>query len=350
MSDDLIDRLRALPPQPADPPDRFASVARRVSRRRRAVLVADMAVVLVVLVAATLVAVASLRHGKSAAPAVPELTCPRVFAGTPPWVPAPPSGVDGRERLVPRQAPARAVLCAYDGSNVPRAQSGWTLSGSHTLSGGFDRLAHDLTSLPRLLPGQRHACPAIGGPQTDYLLGLSYPDGTLWVSGAAEPTICMGTSNGVFTSPANTGALMQASYTAGTWTRPPPRHSDDPCRGRPIGRLGQESVLVPDHPASVRICQGPPTEGQRLTYRTVTLDHGFDDLVAALNTLTTTPWAGTDRIVTAPTVYYEVDFRYPDGRDVQLAVDPSSVPAIDNGSLQARDASTVVPILQRLLG
>ena len=43
-------------------------------------------------------------------------------------------------------------------------------------------------------------------------------------------------------------------------------------------------------------------------------------------------------------------FGYQAGPAVRVVVIPSCDPAIDNGSLQAFDADTVVPLLERALG
>jgi hypothetical protein len=56
-------------------------------------------------------------------------------------------------------------------------------------------------------------CTAIAGPQTDYLIGLSYPGATLWVSTADEPNACTPTFNGEFTS---------QTYLGGKSPRPSP--------------------------------------------------------------------------------------------------------------------------------
>ena len=108
-------------------------------------------------------------------PAV-RLSCPASYAHQAPWVPTKPVGIDGRSRLVPQITPSSALLCAYRGSNTARQQAGWALSGRRSLAGGLASLVGQLTWKPHS-PRQPIACTAVGGPQTNYLIGLAYPGG-----------------------------------------------------------------------------------------------------------------------------------------------------------------------------
>ena len=355
MTDDIRERLRALAPELADPPDRFAAVSRRVAHRRRSLIATETAAVVVLAVVATLVAIGSSRgHSRHqvAGPVltgpVAVLTCPEVFGGKPPWVPAGPTGVDGHSRLVPVDVPARALVCAYPGTNYEKKQSGWKLGSGRTLSAGLDRLAAELTWLPR---GRARGgvCSAVGGPQTDYLIGLSYPGGVVWVSSADEPNQCIGTSNGNFASRFGLGDLTAAIDT-GRWPAPPaPGPGGDPCQKRAIGRLGQETRMVPDRPESVQICE-ITLGGKHEQYRTVTVRKKLGDLVDALNRPPVTLSSWGCQGLGHESVVYEARFAYAEGPDVLVRVDPHCDPSIDNRSLQARDAGQVVAILRRLLG
>jgi hypothetical protein len=355
MTDEVVERLRALPPDLADPGDRFDRVRARVLRRRRLAVAASAAAVVVTAAVVPLgLALANGGPHRGVAPATRAgtLSCPQTFAGTAPWVPRLPDGVDGQSRLVPAQPPQRALVCAYDGANTAAEQNGWALSGSRLLFAGLDRLAADLTWLPRKLPGQENMCTAIGGTQVNYLVGLTYPEGTLWVSTAKEPNDCVDTSNGEFTSQVTIGGQVAASYTAGAWVAAPPpqltRTDHDPCRGERTGRLGQETAMVPGNPISVQVCEGTPT-GQDVSYRTVTVRVGYSDLVAALNALPTQTSSSSCQGDGKQRVFYELLFRYPVGPAVLVWIDPHCDPSIDNRSLQARDASTVVPHIRSLL-
>ena len=116
--------------------------------------------------------------------------------------------------MVPRQAPSRALICAY---NVGAGRPGSALTGTRHLAGRFAELAADLTWLPRQPAGASYACAAVGlGRQTDYLLGLTYPTGTEWVSSTDDVSECTTTSNGRFTSQVDIGAQVAASYRRST--------------------------------------------------------------------------------------------------------------------------------------
>src|SRR6266702_850864 len=171
------DLLRAL--QHASGPRR-----RRVRRYRAGWYMPLAAAAAVAAVVVGSVWAGGLLGGRQQAPAaahggagrVPRLSCPASYAGQAPWVPARPAGVDGRSRLVPQRAPSSALVCAYAGSNTAKRQAGWALSGRRSLAGGLAGLAGQLTWQPRR-PAQQIFCTLVGGPQTNYLIGLTYPGG-----------------------------------------------------------------------------------------------------------------------------------------------------------------------------
>jgi len=281
------------------------------------------------------------------------LACPASFPGTAPWVPDRPRGIDGRSRMVPQQAPSRAMICAYKvGSESGRSATS-ALTGTRQLAGPLAELASDLTWLPRQLHGTSYACAGIGlGEQTNYLLGLTYPTGTQWVSSTDDVSDCTTTSNGPFTSQVNIGGQIAASYRSATWAPIPPPHltgtDHDPCAARRSGRFGQDQHLLPGRPTSIRLCAG--TAGPRATtYRTAMLDRGFQPLVDALDALRTRPTTSECQGDGQQATFYELLAGYADGPGVLVRIDPHCAPAIDNRSLQAADASTVLPLLQQLL-
>jgi hypothetical protein len=343
MTDEIVDRLKALPPPAGDVPGRYELVRRRVVRRRRVrALVAGVGAVALLSVGVPLAlarpAPAPLPVASpSPTPAVASSTCPAKYLGSamsPWWVPAKPVGFDGRSRLVPPQAPTRAVMCWYR-SNDPRG-----LSGKRELTAGLAQLATDLTWLPYEFHGQKILCGLVGSPYVDdYLIALSYPGGgTIWVSTQQDPNDCTGTSNGQYLSASNSGPQFAASYAAGSWVpAPPPPGVDttDPCSTLPQGgRRGQETVMVPPTPVSVLVCNGR-TESWDVT-------EGLGPLVAALNAAST--HVGNEFCPGgAPhTRFYDLVFRYAVGPDVDVFVFAGCAPGIGNGSLSADATAGVV--------
>jgi hypothetical protein len=78
----------------------------------------------------------------------------------------------------------------------------------------------------------------VGGPQTNYLIGLRYPGGaTMWVTATAEPNQCVEASNGEFTSAGIIGPDVSRAFSSGRWPAPRPVA----CNGtyQDYGRLGQ---------------------------------------------------------------------------------------------------------------
>ncbi len=270
-----------------------------------------------------------------------ELSCPARYRGAAPWVPAEPVGVGGRSRLVPLRTPASAVVCGY----VPDLRYkdlaghlvGRVLTRQRQLTGGLAALAGDLAWLPRLLPGQQIPCALVLGPQSNYLIGLAYRGGgRLWVSTTADATGCVMTANGDFTTFGNASAQAATAVRTGRW--PEPSRSVSCGRG---GRLGQETVMVPAGSTSLTICAGRVVR---------TLTSGYQGLEAALNALParTSTWGCTSK----PPFHgqdYQLEFAYPQGPAVQVRVSSHCYPAIDNFSLQAYSAKTILPIIERLL-
>jgi hypothetical protein len=271
-------------------------------------------------------------------PAV-RLSCPASYAHRAPWVPAKPARVDGSSRLVPQFTPTSALICAYRGSNTTKQQAGWALSGQRSLAGGLAGLAAQLTWQPHR-PAQQIPCTLVGGPQTNYLIGLAYPGGArIWVAATDDPNGCVGTSNGEFTSSGIVGPAVSKAFASGRW----PARRPVSCNGsyQDIGRLGQDSAMVPAGSTSVTIC-APKA-------RPLTLTSGYQALVSALNRLparsSTRSCSGTP----GPSTSYQVFFSYSEGPPVMITILVGCHPAIDNGGLQASSASSVLPVIQQLL-
>jgi hypothetical protein len=280
-----------------------------------------------------------------------QLSCPATFVGTAPWVPDRPRGIDGDSRLAPQQPPDRAVICAYRLSPANPGANESLLKGSRELNGTLDALAADLTWLPRQLPGSGYACAVMGTGLylMNYLIALTYPTGTEWVSSTDDQGGCTTTSNGRFTSPLNIGPYVTAAYRSARWTpiRPHnPSTDNDPCTRWPVGRLGQERQLIPGTPTSILVCSS--ISGSQASLRTTTLSHGYQHLVDALNALPTKPTQSGCQGDGRQSIYYQLLVHYAQRPDVLLNLDPHCTPAIDNGSLQASDASSITPILEQL--
>jgi hypothetical protein len=254
-------------------------------------------------------------------------------------VPAKPAGIDGRSRLVPQITPSSALLCAYRGRNTARQQAGWALSGQRPLAGGLASLAGQLTWKPHS-PRQPIACTAVGGPQTNYLIGLAYPGGArIWVAATDEPNECVAASNGEFTSSGIIGPAASTAFASGRW----PARTPVSCNRsyQDIGRLGQGTAMVPAGSTSVTIC-APKA-------RTRTLTSGYQALVSALNRLPTRPSTHSCSGTPGPSGAYQVFFSYPEGPPILVSILVGCHPAVDNNGLQATSASSVMPVIQQLL-
>jgi hypothetical protein len=263
-------------------------------------------------------------------------SCPARYAGRAPWVPARPGGSDGRARLVPPTTPSSALVCAYAGSNLATQQAGWALAGRRRLTGGLAALAAQLSWQPRGAPGP---CRAIGGKQTNYLIGLTYPGGgRIWVASSDDPSDCVATSNGEFSSFGVVGPIVTEAFASGRW----PARSSASCNrlGQDIGRLGQDAVMVLPGSTSLTICTPAPR----------TLFSRYQGLTAALNSLPARPSTHSCTDGTGPaTSFYQLLFSYPQGPAVRVTIASRCYPAIDNNSLQSPTARTILPIIQHLL-
>ncbi len=143
-----------------------------------------------------------------------------------------------------------------------------------------------------------------------------------------------------------------AAYVAGAWVADPPQRdtvSDaGPC-DKPTGRLGQESAMVPAGASSVQICVALGSS-PRAGYRTITSSEAVGQLAQALNRLptqvSTSSCPGRGLREQRP---YDLLFQYPDGAPVHVRVYAHCQPGIDNGSLQALENGSVVPLIEQAL-
>lgn len=287
---------------------------------------------------------------RAAAPtAAPVLDCPATVAApshTDYWLPPPrPDALDVSDRLVPTAAPVHAVVCAYLHPDAGR------LTGSRVVDRGLAVLAGTLAWLP---PGDAtaQACPAeAGGAGLDYyLIGLSYPTGTMWV---AAPGDCVGSSNGRFKTRVHVASDAIAAYRTGGWTQP----AEPLMNGCPVspGRLGQEHAMVPGAPVSVLVCA---TSGGRFAPHSPVSESrtgsaaDLKALVTALNALPTQPdsFAFKCGITRAPEPSYRIVFTYSVGLPAEVIFARECAPAIHNGSLQASFDARVAALITKILG
>ena len=274
-------------------------------------------------------------HRRVSQTALPPPSCPARYARLAPWVPADPAGVDGRSRLVPRRTPASAVICEY-GPAIGN-QPSRPLAGRRVLAGGLSRLAAQLAWQPRKVRGLQVSCLLILGTQTDYLIGLAYPGGgTVWVAATIDPNGCISTSNGQFTSFSQLGAVARRAFRSGRWPPVPPATCKGPALGG--GRLGQETAMVPPGSISLLICPA----GRMIR-------SGAGGLVAALNSLPTSVSTRQCSERGHSRRQYRLLFSYRQGPPVLVDVTVGCYPQIDNMSLQAGSAHSVLPIIERLL-
>ena len=259
--------------------------------------------------------------------------CPRHTSDA---VPARPDGVDGTDRLVPDATPTGVIVCAY------LHDDRGALTGARALSGALSAVSETLSWEPRGTTDSWPCATYLAITDGDnYFIGLTYADAAVWV--AAPGDHCAGASNGRFSTPANLRALAETAYQSGVWdpsAGQPKRH--DPCAQTGVGRLGQDSAMVPASPTELHICAGNVDTGT-----------AYDPapLLAALNRLPTDESTHQYDCAQAggqPASSYKLRFGYADGPDVLVDVLAGCTPAIDNGTLSSDDASTIMALLREL--
>ncbi|MDQ1292789.1 MAG: hypothetical protein QG608_669 [Actinomycetota bacterium] len=339
--------LRDLPPDLPQPRDRFEQICRRVRRRQyRQGLSAGFAGVAAV--ALLVPAVSHLMTGDDPDAAVAASAPPSCPAKLPGQVPPGSGSVPHSDRLVPVQAPAAAVLCSYKGAADSQAETGTALSGSRQLTGSLEQVAQDLAWLPRKQSDETKMCTMMAGPSTSYLLGLTYPDGVVWVSTVDDPNGCADTTNGTFASPSGTGALAKAAFASGGWSASP--GPDDGCdAGLSTGRLGQELAMVPDEPSGLWICDSDaPGDGARREIKDRTriaqLAKALNGLPASTRPAQCEAASPTREAASAR----RLRFDYEKGPDLQVTIDPACRPQIDNGARRATLTEQVQNLVEAL--
>jgi hypothetical protein len=267
-------------------------------------------------------------------PAASALSCPSSFtASSPGAVPASGGSVDAANRMVPQQAVRSAVVCSYGVSSA--------LAGSHPVTGNLAGLTETLTWLPELT-GNGSTMGAVAA-STNYLVGLSYQGGTLWVASTDISTSAVHTSNGVFSSPANLSPQFASLYASGTWPASTPTSATS-CDPAGFGRLGQESSLVPAGASSVSICSGTPGQLSTPVQRSVR-DSSVGALMSQLGRLSTGGPTLVSCTTGQPATQYQLAFHYSNGPAVSVTVDPGCSPYVRNGSLSSSSPVAAVTAL-----
>jgi hypothetical protein len=321
---------------------------RAPENRRAAPWLAAVAAAACVLVVATVALLVSHRgHHQVPAPlashqtqpVTPIPSCPAELpAGAPSyWTPQRAKGVDATKRFVPLETPTDAVVCSYLHGGRGK------LTGTRTLDSDYlSTIPADLAWLPP--ESDKQPCTFIL-QATDgdyYLMALTYRGGTMWVS--IPGNHCLNASNGVFLVH---NLRLQASGAAlgGRW-KPLPPTDQDGCP-QTAGRLRQQDRLVPERPVLLQVCR-PGKQSRAVTAKQGDLAR----LMAELNRVPTTPWDYEFQCGSAgsPSAQYVLTFSYRVGPPVQIEIQEGCHPEIDNGSLQASDASSVLPLIKHLLG
>lgn len=130
------------------------------------------------------------------------------------WVPVEPTGVDGGPNLVPDSLPSHVTICRYGATAAAFDRPVKVeLTGHRTLTGGLRAATKELSALPKARDGVG-VCPP-GGAVDNYLVGLTFATGLLWVS--VPGGACLEPSNGDFTTSAGLSVRVAAAYEARVW-------------------------------------------------------------------------------------------------------------------------------------
>jgi hypothetical protein len=275
--------------------------------------------------------------------AAPVLDCPKTPPAATsatdlyPLPPRRPDTLDVTDRLVPATPPVHAVVCTYV---HPHSR---TLTGSRIVDNDLANIPTALGSYPPQTVSPSCAAYLSITDGDVYLIGLSYPTGTMWIT--APDNHCAGSSNGHFVTNAHVAATAIPAYRSGTWATPATPSHPGCLMG--TGRLGQEQVMVPATPVSVQVCR----DGGAATAVVAGNQTELDALITTLNGLPTEPdqYGFTCGSQGVPTASYDLTFRYSVGPPVTINLVQGCIPAIRNGNLQSADASRVLPIVQQIL-
>jgi hypothetical protein len=346
FEDELRETMRA---HDADAPS-AADLPPLPSRARRRMLLPVVAAAVVLLVAGGAFAITQVQSDSHHTTAIGPTTAPASAGACPakyqddhnkPWVPADPIGIDAATRLVPDEVPSSAFICAYLDGHV-------TLSGTRDITQNLDGLRDMLSWEPRDTGAERLCTLDIQRQDGDnYLIRVVYPSGAIWVS--APGYHCDGSSNGAFTSIANLRDAVMASYATGAWASAvTPIRRAPGCGVLSQGRLGQETAMVPGTPNQLAVCMQQSSVTRRST--TVSSD-AIRGVARRLNELPNfrTTYSCTPGPTGHVDALYYLEFRYARGPSVVVDLTPGCRPEVENFSLEADSASSVLPLVEQLL-
>jgi hypothetical protein len=277
----------------------------------------------------------------------PALSCPKTLQTSTerPWVPKASDPVDTEGRLAPDRLPTHAVVCFYRGSGKRGQPPSKPLTGAKQLSGSLNALVDTVAYVPHKIASQARCPTSLREDNSYYLLGLTYVDGHEWIDAAEDVCAAVPTTNGSYDSSAFLSEPLRSAYRAGSW---PTTDGDQPCAAKGVGRMGQETSLVPANSTSVDLC--------KLSGNLTVVGHArpaVDAAAEALNKLPTSPMTGGGCFgwYASPGAAYRLVFHYDAGADAVVLVETSKdcVNPVSNGSLRSSDASAVIPLLDQLL-
>jgi hypothetical protein len=322
---------------------------RSVIRRRRVILPL-VAAAAVVATALSVALTTDDRTSRQLAPAVstavtdPALTCPAAAPTTSsqkdlyPFPSPGPNPLTITNRLVPTSTPTHAVVCGY--VNRLDTTLPTKLATSRTIDDGLANIATTLAYDPPEGPGRPCADDIEAHDWDSYLIGLDYPTGTIWIS--APGNHCLGASNGRFVTNDHVADSVMTALASGVW--PDPKQTTEADCQRGVGRLGQQSAMIPDTPVSLVVCDA--FDGNATVNTTPAQLHA---VVAALDRLPTAPDSAFQCTgVGGSSDTYTLTFQYSVGPSVTVSVYVGCSPAVHNGSLEATDGSAVLLEIQRI--
>lgn len=147
------------------------------------------------------------------------LTCPTNYRSNTarPWVPDVNNPVDKNDHIAPIRLPTDVVVCLYRGSG--RAAPTTPLTGAKQLNGPFKAVVDTVAYLPRDKRTGVTECwtASSGSTASNYLLGLTYVDGTEWIAATDNHCATTPTTNGTFDSSTALAAKLRAAYRTGSW-------------------------------------------------------------------------------------------------------------------------------------
>jgi hypothetical protein len=275
------------------------------------------------------------------------LTCPANYRTTTgrPWVPSVAAPVGKNGRMAPVRLPTDVVVCRF--GRAAEGKPVQALAGSRKLAGPFQRLVDTVAYLPRAVSPQPR-CSVASAANADFLLGLTYTDGTEWIAASGNLCLAAPTTNGSYDSDDNLASAVGTAYRTGSW---PTVGTRGPCPSLGMGRSGDETKLVPDSVLSADLCKAK---------NTVQLAHAHlggsaaGRAAAELNKLHTTSASGTGCFgwydANASDVSYRLVFHYGIGADTVVTVQASrDCTPVANGSRQSNQRSQAVSLAEELL-